>query len=626
MRSTRDTLPYGAWPSPFDASDIASSAPRIDGARFVGEEIWWGESVPSEGGRVTVRSSSGEELLPAPWSARSRVHEYGGGAWTVADDGTLYFVDARDQRVYRMAPRAEPQPLTRPGPNHGGLRMQSGRLLAVRENLTVQPHLRGIVEIPTDGSAVADPAAVRVHVQGTAFFAHPALSPDGTRIAWVEWSGRRMPWQDAWLGVAAVGGDSFAEIRTRAALQPEWASETELLYADDPSGRWGLHRLRIDGIRASEPEPIAPADADTGYGLWVLGNRWYQPLDDGRIVAVRTNGSDEVVVIDADGTARAVDVPTSAHVSVDDAAGTRVLLSGGGSSVHAGLWCVDVDSGEVTSIRGGAPTDPNWMPPAEQITIDGAHGPVHAFVYAPANPQFVAPDDELPPYIVFVHGGPTAHVAGAASASIAFYTSRGIGVLDVNYGGSTGYGREYRERLDGAWGVVDVDDVLAAARGLAESGRADPDRIAIRGSSAGGWTVLSALVRGGVFAAGISRYGVTDLRMLAQDSHDFEKHYIDGLAGPLPEAAQVYIDRSPLTHAERIDVPVLLLQGADDRVVPPSQSEAIRDALGARAITHEYVLYPGEGHGFRRAETIVDALERELAFLGRAFGFGPSTD
>ncbi|WP_175987418.1 alpha/beta hydrolase family protein [Microbacterium tenebrionis] len=618
--------PYGTWPSPFSASSIAASAPRIDGARFVGDEIWWGESVPAEGGRVTVRSSSGEVLLPAPWSARSRVHEYGGGAWTADADGTLYFIDGQDQRVHRMPRGGDPTPLTPAGaagrgPNHGGLRLHNGRLLAIREDLAAVPHRRAIVEIPTDGSAADDGSAVHVHIQGTAFFAHPALSPDATRIAWVEWSGRRMPWQTAWLRVTTVGDDSFASIRTRAALQPEWVGDAELLYADDPSGRWGLHRLRLDGIQASDPEPIAPADADTGYGLWVLGNRWYQPLADGRIVAVRTNGSDEVVVIDGDGTTRALDVPATAHVSVDDVAGSRVLLSGGGSAVNAGLWCVDVDSGEVTRVRGGGPTDADWMPPATQLTIDGAHGPVHAFDYAPANPLVSAPDGELPPYIVFVHGGPTAHVAGAASAAIAFYTSRGIGVLDVNYGGSTGYGRDYRERLDGQWGVVDVDDVLAAARGLAESGRADPSRIAIRGSSAGGWTVLSALVRGGVFAAGISRYGVTDLRMLAQDSHDFERHYIDGLVGPLPESEQIYIDRSPLTHADRIDVPVLLLQGADDLVVPPSQSEAIRDALAARGIAHEYVLYPGEGHGFRRAETIVDALERELAFLGRAFGF-----
>ncbi|GAA2949977.1 prolyl oligopeptidase family serine peptidase [Microbacterium luteolum] len=574
---------------------------------------------------MTVRSSSGAVILPAPWSARSRVHEYGGGAWTADADGTLYFVDAGDQRVYRLVPGAAPMPLTAAGPSHGGLSLQQGRLLAVREDLRGDPQIRGIVEIPTDGSAADDPTAIGVLVQGSAFFVHPALSPDGARIAWVEWSGVRMPWESALLSVTTIENQSFASVSTTAALQPEWLSDTELLYADDPTGRWQLQRLSLDPLaRVNTPEAITSSDADTGYGLWVLGNRWYQPLDDGRIVAVRTNGRDEVVEIAADGTTRTLDVPCDGHVSVDDVSGSRVLLSGNSSTTTPGVWCVDLDSGETVAVTGGEPVDTAWMPPAAPILVEGAHGPVHAFAYAPANPEAAAPAGELPPYVVFVHGGPTAHVTGAASAAIAFYTSRGIGVLDVNYGGSTGYGRAYRDRLHGQWGVVDVDDVIAAARGLADAGLADPSRIAIRGSSAGGWTVLSALVRGGTFAAGISRYGVADLRMLAEHSHGFEEHYITGLVGPLPEAEALYIERSPLTHAERIDVPVMLMQGGDDRVVPPAQSEAIRDALAANGIDHEYVVYPGEGHGFRSGTTIVNALERELAFLGRVFAFTPS--
>ncbi|MFT4260244.1 prolyl oligopeptidase family serine peptidase [Microbacterium sp.] len=599
------STPFGHWPSPFTAASVAASAPRIDGAAFVGDEIWWGESVPAQGGRMTVRSSSGREVLPAPWSARSRVHEYGGGSWTADADGTLYFVEAGDQRVHRLEPGGTPVPLTDGGAAHGGLRLQRGRLFAVREDLSVAPHRRAIVEIDADGAHVI--------ADGEDFFAHPALSPDGSRIAWVQWSGERMPWDRAGLRIAH--GDQIVELPAGAALQPEWVGDDELLYVDDPTGRWNLQRLRLGGTASS----VAAADADTGYGLWVLGNRWYQPLEDGRIVAVRTNGRDEVVVIEADGAVRALAVPCDGHVSVDAVQGTRVLLSGNGSTVAPGVWCADLDTGTVTTVTGGTPVDEAWMPPARPLVVDGPNGPVHAFAYAPANPDVTAPEDELPPYVVFVHGGPTAHVTGAASAAIAFYTSRGIGVLDVNYGGSTGYGRAYRERLLGAWGIAEVDDVAAAARGLADAGLADPARLAIRGSSAGGWTVLSALVRGGTFAAGISRYGVTDLRALSAHSHDFEAHYIEGLVGPLPASEALYLERSPLTHAERIDVPVLLLQGADDRVVPPSQSDAIRDALAAHGIEHEYVLYPGEGHGFRRAETIVDALEREIAFLQRVF-------
>ncbi len=552
------------------------------------------------------------------------MHEYGGGAWTADDDGTLYFVDAGDQRVYRQGPAADPLPLTPAGPSHGGLHLRQGRLFAVREDLSTTPHTRGIVEIPTDGSAAEDASAVRVIVQGDGFFAHPALSPDGTRLAWVAWDRGRMPWEGAGVQVAELDGGRPQSIRSRAALQPEWIGDAELVFADDPDGRWGLHRVTLDGVvPAGAPQPVAPADADTGYGLWVLGNRWYRPLDDGRIVAVRTNGRDQIVLIDAQGEVRPIDTPADGHVSIDDARGTSVLLSGNGSRVDPGLWCVDVDSGEIVAVRGGEPVDARWMPPARSIEVDGPHGAVHAFAYPPTHPEASAPDDELPPYVVLVHGGPTAHVTGASSAAVAFFTSRGIGVLDVNYGGSTGYGRAYRERLDGQWGVVDVDDVIAAARGLADAGLADPERIAIRGGSAGGWTVLSALVRGGAFAAGISRYGVADLRMLAAETHDFEASYLEGLVGPLPESEDVYIERSPLTHTDRIDVPVLLLQGGEDRVVPPSQSEAIRDALAARGVDHEYVLYPSEGHGFRSADTIVDALERELRFLGRVFGFTP---
>ncbi|MFF3029095.1 prolyl oligopeptidase family serine peptidase [Microbacterium sp. NPDC057944] len=610
------SMPFGSWPSPFSAASVAASSPRIDGARFVGDAIWWGESVPSDGGRVTVRSSEGREVLPAPWSARSRVHEYGGGAWTASPAGSLFFVNASDQRVYRRDDGAEPRPLTPAGPAHGGLRLQGGRLFAVREDLTATPHLRAIVDIPIDGSAADDVERLRTVVEGTGFYAHPALSPAGDRIAWVQWSGDRMPWDSARLHVRGADGAELV-LPTRAALQPEWAGEDELVFTDDPSGRWDLHRVALDG---STPEPIAPADADTGYGLWVLGNRWYGLLDDGRIVAVRTNGRDEVVLIDRDGSASALTVPCDGHVSVDDVSGSRVLLSGNGSAVAPGVWCVDLDTGAVSTVAGGAPADAAWMPPARALVVDGMHGPVHAFAYAPANPDVSTPEGGRPPYLVLVHGGPTAHVTGAASAAIAFYTSRGIGVLDVNYGGSTGYGRAYRERLHGQWGVVDVDDVIAAARGLADAGLADPARIAIRGGSAGGWTVLSALVRGGAFAAGVSRYGVTDLRGLVEHSHDFEASYIEGLVGPLPASDALYVERSPLTHADRIDVPVLLLQGEDDRVVPPAQSEAIRDALAAHGVDHEYVLYPGEGHGFRSAETIVDALEREIAFLRRVFG------
>ncbi|MGF3057240.1 alpha/beta hydrolase family protein [Microbacterium sp. YY-01] len=640
--------PYGTWSSPFSASDLAAGGSRIDGARFVGDEVWWAESIPHEGGRNAVRRARNdgavEDILRAPWNARSRVHEYGGASWTTTADGTLLFVEASDQRVYAQHPEADPVALTSAGARYGGLTVQQGRLFAVREDLRSEPHERSIVEIPLDASAATSDDTLTTWVRTAGFVAHPALSPDATRLAWVQWEPTSMPWQHATIVIGNNQGAYSTSLPTQAGLQPEWVSNHELLYIDDPNGRWNLYRATIrdgdDGIEViNHTRPVAPAQADTGGGLWVLGQRWYRPLDDGRIIAVRTQGTDTLAVItptasqpDNENTAaepstvEVLTVPLSADISIADAAGSRVLVTGSGATVSAGLWCIDVGEETFVALRGGDRVDSAWMPRATPVVYPGPHGPVHAFNYPPTNPEATAPDDELPPYVVLVHGGPTAHVAGAASLAIAYYTSRGIGVLDVNYSGSTGYGRKYRERLSGQWGVADVDDVLAAAEGLAASGAADPRRIAIRGGSAGGWTVLCSLVRGGVFAAGISRYGVADLRSLAADTHDFEKHYTDGLVGPLPEAEHIYIERSPLTHADRITVPVLLLQGEDDAVVPPSQSEAIRDALAARNIPHEMIVFPHEGHGFRRAETIIAATEAEITFLGGVFGFTPELE
>ncbi|MFB7844675.1 S9 family peptidase [Microbacterium sp. NPDC056052] len=620
------TTPYGSWPSPLSAADLAVAGTKIDGARYAAGGIWWSESVPQERGRMRVMRRDGDggarEVLRAPWSARSRVHEYGGGAWTVAEDGTLLFVDGEDQRVHRLDPETDaPVPLTAPGPRYGGLRVQQGRLFAVREDLRADPHERAIVEIPLDGSAAEDDSAVTTILDDDGFFAHPALSPDGTRLALVTWDVRRMPWEASEALVVDLVTGSRATMTGCAALQPEWLSDHELLFSHDATGRWNLYRATPGGI----PTAVSPADADTGGGLWVLGQRWFRVLEDGRILAVRTNGSDALVLLDADGALlRELDVPFDGDLSLEDAQGSRVLITGQGRRVTPGLWELDIDAGVARAIRGGDPVDPAWVPGARAVTFDGPHGPVHAFDHTPANPNADPDPGSLPPYVVQVHGGPTAHSSGAQAGWITYFTSRGIGVLEVNYGGSTGYGREYRTRLDGEWGVVDVDDVLAAAQGLADAGLADPARIAIRGGSAGGWTVLSALVRGGMFAAGLDRYGVVDLRLLAEETHDFERYYLDGLVGPLPEAEQTYIDRSPLTHADRIDVPVLILQGADDAVVPPSQSEAIRDALAARGVPHEYVLFEGEGHGFRQADTIIAAAEAELRFLGSAFGFDPA--
>lgn len=633
--TTPEVLPYGSWPSPITAAEVSAASPRLEGARFVGThepEVWWGESVPEEGGRSAVRrrAASGAvvDVLGAPWSARSRVHEYGGGSWTADDEGVLYFVEKTDQRIWRLVPGGEPRPLTPAAGDvrFGGLTLQHGRLLAVREDHTrgtVVP-VRDIVEVPLDGGGT-DAAHLRSLAGGSDFVAHPALSPDGTRLAWIAWDHPHMAWDRAELRVGRLEGGDGPEWTTVAGggsspLQPAWVDDDDLVYADDPSGRWNLWRLRLTADLRHEP--VAEVDADTGGPLWVLGTRWFSLLGDGSILAVQTNGAEELVLLDGAGGSRPLHVDAVTRLSIEDARGRRVLVSGAGSG-GAGLWEVDVDDPAATRlvVGGDSPWGAEWMPRSRAVTVPGPHGPVHAFDYPPVNPGVVGPDDERPPYVVFVHGGPTDHVGGAASGKIAYLTSRGIGVLDVNYGGSSGYGRAYRERLLGQWGVVDVDDVVAAARGLAEAGAADERRLAIAGGSAGGWTVLCALTNSDAFGAGISRYGVADLRKLAEDTHDFEARYLDGMVGPLPEAEALYVERSPLSHLDRLCTPLLIEQGLDDLVVPPSQSEAVRDALAANGVAHAYLAFEGEGHGFRAATTLVRTMEAELAFLGQVFGF-----
>ncbi|WP_404446748.1 prolyl oligopeptidase family serine peptidase [Microbacterium marinum] len=616
--------PYGSWLSPLSAADASAASARFDGARFVGGEVWWGESLPTEGGRSSVRrrTASGaiEDLLPAPWNARSRAHEYGGGSWTATAEGRLFFVEKTDQRVWSLLPGGDPVPLTEADDaiRHGGLRWQAGTLLAVREvhGGSGVPR-RSIIAIATDGSQT-----VTELVSGSDFLAQPALSPDGRTLAWVAWNHPDMPWDRTEVRVAALEDGRVRTSRpvsdgAAAALQPEWTADGGLLFIDEPTGRWNLYRA---DAASSTVTPLAPADADTGAGLWVLGLRWYAPLAGGDVVAVRTNGADELVRIDAAGSVTRLDLPVRTRAVIEDVHGDRVIVTGSAPGV-TGVWVIEPD-GSHELVRGSvSELGESWTPAVRELTVDGAHGPVHAFDHAPTSPTHAAPEGELPPYVVLVHGGPTAHVGGVADSKIVYFTSRGIGVLEVNYGGSTGYGRAYRERLRGQWGIVDVDDVAAAATGLVEEGRADAARIAIEGGSAGGWTVLAALVGTEVFGAGISRYGVGDARTLATDTHDFEARYLDGLIGPLPEAEALYLERSPLGRTEGFRVPVLLLQGDEDAVVPPTQAEAIRDALRSRGIPHAYVLYEGEGHGFRKAETIVHSLESELAFLGQVFGF-----
>ncbi len=633
--------PYGSWVSPITAEDLARSEHPVESGRFVGDELWWSELVPGEGGRYSVlrRGPDGtvRTVLPAPWNARTRVHEYGGGAWTATADGALVFAEFTDQRVYRLDPGSdEPVPLT-PVPAEGtavryaGLQLaRPGEVWCVRELHERDEVSHDVAAFPLDGAAARDAAAVRSVAAGSHFVAAPRISPDGRHLAWVAWEHPQMPWDGTELRVAELGGDGVAGPHrtllgstTESVVQPEWADDGSLYVASDRSGWWNLYRVTLDATATA----LHPSESEFAGPAWQVGALSYAVLPDGRLACVRTvGGIDALAVLDpATGAVTDVGLGDLQTLRLTSADGTRLVVRSGGAHSPTGLRSIDVATGEVELVRASSDRLPDaaYLPEARAMTFDGPDGPVHAIVYPPHSPDFVAPADERPPYVALVHGGPTAHVSPLLQPRIAYLTSRGIGVVDVNYGGSSGYGRAYRERLRERWGVVDVQDTVAAVRGLAAAGLADGDRLAIEGGSAGGWTVLSALTTTDVFACGVSYFGVAELLEFAASTHDFESRYLDGLIGPLPQMRDRYVERAPLSHVDGLSCPVLLLQGLDDPVVPPAQSEMFRDAMVRKGIPHAYRAYEGESHGFRRAETVIDAQEAALSFYGQVLGFDP---
>ncbi|WP_305092732.1 prolyl oligopeptidase family serine peptidase [Prescottella sp. R16] len=626
--------PYGSWTSPISATDLAASGHPVEGGCFVDGRPWWSEVRPTEAGRTTIRRLGDDgtpvDVLPAPWNARTRVHEYGGGAWAVTDRGVLVFAEFSDQRLYRFDPATDvsPDPITPPSGSasvrYGDLTVVGDDVWCVCERHTDVGVTREICVVPISGTALGDPSAIRPIVAGSDFLAYPRPSPDGTRLAWIAWNHPQMPWDGTWLKMLDLESGEVRDLLggdEESVLQPEWTGTGDLHAISDRNGWWNLYRVGVDD---GTVQGLCPVDADFGGPLWQLGARWHVALDDGRLLTTRTVGTDTLAILDpATGTLDDITLDGMASVAICDVDGTRILLRCGGARTASGLRLLDLADGSLTDVRLSVDDLPDtaYLPEAQLRTFDGPQRDVHAIVYPPRNPDHTAPDGELPPYVAFVHGGPTAHVAPAVNLVYAYFTSRGIGVVDINYGGSTGYGRNYRERLRGQWGVVDVEDTVAAVRGLADAGLADPRRLAIEGGSAGGWTVLSALTTSDVFACGVSYYGVAELLQFVQETHDFESRYIDGLIGPLPDAVDLYERRAPLNNVDGLSCPVLLLQGLSDPIVPPSQAERFRDALVRKGIPHAYRAYEGESHGFRRLDTIVDAREAELSFYGQVMGF-----
>jgi dipeptidyl aminopeptidase/acylaminoacyl peptidase len=647
---TTETASYGEWSSPISSADIADKHVSLAHPVVIGSTVWWQETRPSEGGRLAVvcRGPDGvaRDLLPLPWNARTRVHEYGGRAYLPVPGG-LVFANFCDQRLYRCADTGDagPAPLTPPPAADAADRFADfvlspggDELWCVRERHSAGRVTRAIVAVPLDGAAVDAPDAIRVLVSGSDFYAFPAPSPDGTRLAWISWDHPRMPWDGTELRVARLGGAAgdYQVImggETESVIAPVWRDDHSLYVISDRSGWWNLYLADLDGSARA----LGPLEEEFAAPLWQLGMYPYAVLADGRIAVTHGTGERRLGLLDPDtGELADLELPYRVFTPWLSGSGRSVAVIAGSPAAPLCVAKIDIPAGsrpvEMHELRRETDSlpDPGYLPVPRESRLTGPSGSVvHAFVYPPTNPGFRAPDGELPPYIVWVHGGPTSQSVPRLDLEKAFFTSRGIGIIDVNYGGSSGYGRAYRERLRGQWGVVDVTDAMAAALALARAGEADGKRLGIRGGSAGGWTALAAVTSGvsldghGVFAAATSYFGVSDLRGFAAQTHDFESRYLDGLVGPLPECEELYAEREPLGHVDGATCPVLLLQGLDDPIVPPVQAESIAADLAAHGIPHAYLAFADESHGFRKAETIMASLEAELSFYGQIMGFTP---
>ncbi|MFF0740054.1 prolyl oligopeptidase family serine peptidase [Streptomyces sp. NPDC004111] len=646
--------PYGSWPSPIDASLAAShdGAPEFVG--MVGDELWWTAPRPDEGGRRALLrlrpdgTPAEESVLPAPWNVRSRVVEYGGRPWAgrARESGgpLVVFVNFADQRLYAYepdVPGAPPRPLTPLSAVGGGLRwvdpvLRDGSVWCVLEEFTGDAPTdvrRVIAAVPLDGSAADDRGAVVELTDGRhRFVTGPRLSPDGRQAAWIGWNHPRMPWDGTEVLVAEIPGDGgpFTGARVVAGgdeesvCQVEWDRDGTLLFASDRAGWWELYRLRRDGRRISGALCLG-REEEFGGPLWQIGLNWFLPLDSGLIAVVHGTGATALGILDPE-TGELVDAagPWTKWSPTLAVHGDRVVSVA--ASPRSGYEIVELSTAtgraRVLAAPHDDPVDPAYYPEPQIRTFTGPDGrDINAHIYPPHHPERSAPADELPPYVIWAHGGPTGHAPLVLDLEIAYFTSRGIGVAEVNYGGSTGYGREYRNRLRGRWGVVDVEDCAAVALALADEGTADRRRLALRGGSAGGFTTAASLADTDVYACGTVKYPVLDLLSWATgETHDLESHYLESLIGPLADCAEVYATRSPVEHADRVTAPFLLLQGLDDPICPPAQAERFLARMAGRGVPHAYIAFEGEGHGFRRADTMVRALEAELSLYAQAFG------
>jgi dipeptidyl aminopeptidase/acylaminoacyl peptidase len=632
------TAPFGSWASPLDPAVVARAGRRLGAPSLAADgAVWWAEGRPTDGGRVVLmrRPEGGapEEVTPAGFYVRTRAHEYGGGAWSLVAPDLVLFANFADQRLYRQRLGEQPVAITPEAETAARLRYADFRLtpdgttvVCVREVHGAGEAENQVVALPLEGSGEAT-----VLASGRDFYSFPRVSEDGGMLAWTCWDHPNMPWDGTELWIASLAEPEEAMLvaggPAESVFQPEWDAAGGLYFVSDRDGWWNLYRSF-----GGETTQLTAEEADLGHPQWLFGGATYALLADGRVACVRTaRGEERLFALDP-GAGRLHDLGlpyTSFGFPSLSSQGTKLAFAAATPQAETAIVLLDTADGGTETARTSSdePLDPAYVSVPRAIEFPTAgERTAHAFYYPPANADFEGPEGERPPLIVQSHGGPTSHATPALDREFSFWTSRGIGVVDVNYGGSSGYGRAYRERLRGEWGIVDTEDCIAAARYLAETGEVDGERLAIRGGSAGGYATLCALVFHDDFATGASYYGVADTETLATDTHKFESRYLDSLIGPYPERADLYRERSPIHFVERLRAPVILFQGLEDEVVPPSQAETMVAALKANGVPHAYLAFAGEQHGFRRSETEIRCLEAELYFYGRILGFEPADE
>ncbi len=625
----KQTAPYGTWTSPITADVAVAASVGVAEIRLDGEDTYWIEIRPADGGRsVIVRCDAGgraTDVTPVPFNARTRVHEYGGGSYAV-HGGTVYFSNFSDNRVYCRAAGGRPRPITSDNPalRYADFEVDAehNRLIAVREDHREAGHEAVNTLVAIDLGSGDE----TVIASGNDFYSSPQLSPDVTQLAYLTWCHPNLPWDGTDLILADVAQDGtvtnaqqIAGGRKESIFQPQWSPDGTLYFASDRTGWWNLYRWADRQV-----QPTAQVEAELGTTQWVFGLSTYAFAGSDRIIAiVNSNGSMHLASVDPiRGKLQAIESPYTTLSGIRAQPGRAVFL-GASATVPSSVVQLDVESGTFQILKASSEVtiDEGYLSVPESIEFPTEHGKTaYALYYPPANRDFAGPEGERPPLIVHAHGGPTGQTTSSFSLGMQFWTSRGFALVDVNYGGSAGYGREFRERLYGQWGVVDVDDCVNAAQYLAQEGKADAERQVIVGGSAGGYTTLAAMAFKDVFDAGASYFGVSDLISFAEITHKFESRYLDQLVGPV-EQQDLYRERSPMTYADRIDRPLILFQGLEDKVVPPQQAEIVVEALEERHIPYAYIPFEGEGHGFRSAENIKRTLTDELYFYSRVFGF-----